>query len=419
MIKYLLQILFISLIAYSNIYSQWTEFSVPGASACISAVDDNIVYVGGHNIHKTLNGGLNWIDCGRNGVESGFNTLNIYAIDQQNVLIAGYKSVPFQQCHAYKTSDGGASWTMVFYQSGGWINGIGMKDANNGIMVGDPIGGIWNILVTTNAGVNWTAGGTTNALPGEEGMINSFYSRGNSVWFGTIQTSSIYHSSNFGSTWSRQILPSSAGTYCINFSDPMIGITGGPGNINYTTNSGTNWIAMPWASGGFAPFGVFGNTSFWLVCKREGQVFKTSNLGLNWVLEFVPSDGSLREHTTASRTGFRIWDINHNSKIRRRDGPLNVQHVNLNVPKKFNLEQNYPNPFNPQTNIMFAIVKETNARLSVYDAAGKLAAELVNGMLQAGSYEYKFNGSELPSGVYFYKLDTEDFSEVKKMVLIK
>jgi uncharacterized delta-60 repeat protein len=85
----------------------------------------------------------------------------------------------------------------------------------------------------------------------------------------------------------------------------------------------------------------------------------------------------------------------------------------------FSLEQNYPNPFNPSTNIRYSIVNGTNVRLSVYDITGKEVVVLVDEAQQKGTYEILFNASALSSGVYFYKLVTNEFSDVRRMSLVK
>ena len=86
---------------------------------------------------------------------------------------------------------------------------------------------------------------------------------------------------------------------------------------------------------------------------------------------------------------------------------------------KFSLLQNYPNPFNPKTKIKVEIAKLGNVKLVVYDILGREVAKLVNEKLKPGTYEVEFDGNNYSSGVYFYKLITNDFSEVKKMLLIK
>ena len=92
---------------------------------------------------------------------------------------------------------------------------------------------------------------------------------------------------------------------------------------------------------------------------------------------------------------------------------------NNEVPKTYSLSQNYPNPFNPTTSIKFSIPTSGNVRLSVYDVLGNEVATLQKGKMNAGNYIVDFNSTGLSSGVYFYKLTADNFSEVKKMVLIK
>ena len=85
----------------------------------------------------------------------------------------------------------------------------------------------------------------------------------------------------------------------------------------------------------------------------------------------------------------------------------------------YSLKQNYPNPFNPSTTISFNLPVSSYVSLKVYDAAGKLSATLLEERKGSGSYSVTFNASILPSGVYFYKLNTDKFSAVKKMILAK
>ncbi|MCX6168950.1 MAG: T9SS type A sorting domain-containing protein [Ignavibacteriales bacterium] len=85
----------------------------------------------------------------------------------------------------------------------------------------------------------------------------------------------------------------------------------------------------------------------------------------------------------------------------------------------FALEQNFPNPFNPTTKISYTIPERVNVKLKIYDMIAQQVAELVNGSQEAGHYQVTFDGSDLPSGVYFYKLEAGKFVEVKKFMLIK
>lgn len=85
----------------------------------------------------------------------------------------------------------------------------------------------------------------------------------------------------------------------------------------------------------------------------------------------------------------------------------------------FSLGQNYPNPFNPTTKISFNIQQSSFVKLTVYDALGKAVAQLVNRNIDAGTHSVEFNAASLPSGVYYYKLEANGFSDVKKMMMIK
>ncbi|MEQ8192799.1 MAG: T9SS type A sorting domain-containing protein, partial [Candidatus Eremiobacterota bacterium] len=89
------------------------------------------------------------------------------------------------------------------------------------------------------------------------------------------------------------------------------------------------------------------------------------------------------------------------------------------IVRDYSLEQNYPNPFNPNTNISYSIKEEGLVTLKVYDVLGKEIAVLVNENKPAGIYEVSFNASNLPSGMYIYKLQSGSFTDVKKMLLTK
>jgi len=89
------------------------------------------------------------------------------------------------------------------------------------------------------------------------------------------------------------------------------------------------------------------------------------------------------------------------------------------VPIQYALQQNYPNPFNPSTTIRFSIPKDCKVKLLIYDILGRQVAELINENLNVGSYEILFDGSNLSSGQYIYRLITDDKIFNKKMLLLK
>ena len=91
----------------------------------------------------------------------------------------------------------------------------------------------------------------------------------------------------------------------------------------------------------------------------------------------------------------------------------------VSTPSTFVLEQNYPNPFNPSTKIQFSIPKETNINLSIYNMLGQIVTTIYSGKLDAGTHYVEFDGSQLPSGIYFYRLEADNFVKTKKMTLMK
>jgi hypothetical protein len=136
-----------------------------------------------------------------------------------------------------------------------------------------------------------------------------------------------------------------------------------------------------------------------------------------------------------------VWSLTSNSQYifagtetsiwrRSLSEIIGVQNISTEVPSAYSLKQNYPNPFNPTTKIKFDIAKFPSfggvpagrggfVTLKIFDALGREVETLVNESLQPGTYETTFDGSKLNSGVYFYKLMTDGFTETKKMLLIK
>lgn len=197
----------------------------------------------------------------------------------------------------------------------------------------------------------------------------------------------------------------------------------------------------------------------------SGHVFRTTNAGLSWTdisanLPDVPhqavcidplypqniyagNDLGVYISTNSGGTWFEyrqgmpyaiIMDLKvvpgtrklrvatHGSGVYQRDlleNPIGITQTGGDVPREFRLGQNYPNPFNPVTKIRFDIARAGNVKLTVYDISGRLVAALVNKTLTAASYTVDFNGSQLASGVYFYRLETGDVTLTKKMMIVK
>jgi hypothetical protein len=103
--------------------------------------------------------------------------------------------------------------------------------------------------------------------------------------------------------------------------------------------------------------------------------------------------------------------------------PIGLQPISTEVPDKFMLYQNFPNPFNPATKIKFDIPAGTRrglfVQIKIYDILGREIATLVDEQLKPGTYEVQWDGANNASGIYYYKLVSDKFSETKKMVMLK
>lgn len=98
---------------------------------------------------------------------------------------------------------------------------------------------------------------------------------------------------------------------------------------------------------------------------------------------------------------------------------IRINKISENITDNYELEQNYPNPFNSKTKIIFSIKKQGNAVLTVFDISGKKVSTLINEFLSEGKYESIFDASELSSGIYFYRLTCNEYSDARKLLLIK
>lgn len=153
-----------------------------------------------------------------------------------------------------------------------------------------------------------------------------------------------------------------------------------------------------------------------LIVDGEGTLDQTSVTtdGGYAMFSYAPEGGTSEPFTiTASSEGLASAVINESIVT------SNEQDEEIEIPGRFDLQQNYPNPFNPSTVISYQLSMNSDVTLEVFDVAGRKVATLVNQKKAAGSYETIFNASGLSSGVYFYKLKSGNFEQIKKMVLVK
>lgn len=140
---------------------------------------------------------------------------------------------------------------------------------------------------------------------------------------------------------------------------------------------------------------------------------------------FVPGHGTTSKNSSYSYTDINLVPGTYTYRLKQidYDGQFKFSReaeVEVINAAEFSLEQNYPNPFNPNTAISFSLPENAeNVRLTVYSTLGEKEAELVNGSMGPGRYNYQWNAKDFPSGIYFYELRTEKFVSIKKMLLLK
>jgi hypothetical protein len=214
-------------------------------------------------------------------------------------------------------------------------------------------------------------------------------------------------------------------------------------HYRYSSNGGLNWqperrltVDNAWS---LNPSLALYNSCVHLVWvdNRNGndEIYykRSTNTGVNWSSDVRltnNSSGSIKPSVSVSNsepeaTVHVVWtdqrDGNMEIYYKRNPtgNPIGVNIISSEVPKEYELFQNYPNPFNPSTSIRFDVHRKSFIRILVYDVTGRLIQTLVDEELNPGSFDIKFDGSNLNSGIYFYQMITNDFNTSNKMVLLK
>ena len=307
-----------------------------------------------------------------------------------------------------------------FWQTSGtnnYLNSIDFADNNTGWVVGY----IGTILKTTNSGTNWIS-----QVSGTSSDLYSVQFTDNSTGWTVGSSGTILITSNGGSNWISQFSGSSNELNSVYFADIYTGYAvGDHGTILKTTNGGNNWITQ---SGGtnntFKSVYFTSNLIGWTVGYDEflsgGVILKTTNGGTYWSsLISGTFNHLLSVHFKDNNIG---WTVGANGTILKTTNggvSVGVQNVSTEMPSGYSLNQNYPNPFNPETVISYELPVSETVILKVFDILGKEIKTLVNEKQNSGVHQVSFNASGLPSGVYFYQLKTQGFTDTKRMVLIK
>jgi hypothetical protein len=155
-----------------------------------------------------------------------------------------------------------------------------------------------------------------------------------------------------------------------------------------------------------------------LVGCDSGVVLSRDN-GLSWVNK---SEGLGNGRTTSKlfyANNYVFASVQAVMWRRPYSDAINVRKISEQVPVKYDLSQNFPNPFNPSTTVQYTVPTKGMVTLMVYDALGKVVATLVSEVHSPGTYAVEWNASGVPSGVYFYQIQTDQYTDTKRMVLVK
>lgn len=347
------------------------------------------------------------------------------------------------------TTNEGTTWSLLTL-TGSDLHQIVFKDANIGIVVGDN----GTVFTTTNAGTNWItknsstslqlrgasfAGGSTFFAVGDDGVAVKSTDDGNTwstlnagtaerllsvaavdqnVWIGARNGLMLY-SSNGGATFASMSNPATDDIKDIQFINGSTGFACGSNSFfMYTSNGGANWTSR---SAGIQ-VGLNGlyfvNQNVGWTVGGVGTLYSTTNAGINWIT--LQSQTAQDLNSIHSVDGVNAWAVGNSGIIITNYSPsTGIDDENYSAPNQIILEQNYPNPFNPATKIKFSIPESSITVIKIYNAVGSEVATLLNEVKQPGTYEVSFNAVDLSSGAYFYSIETDNFREVKKMILIK
>ncbi|MGE5797539.1 MAG: T9SS type A sorting domain-containing protein, partial [Ignavibacteria bacterium] len=266
------------------------------------------------------------------------------------------------------------------------------------------------IFTSSNNGESWNAYGLTN------NWVMAIGNHENSIIAGTNDGISI--STNNGNSWGNlrsDIIKSTVWSIEIKDSNFFAGTEHG---IFHFKEVGNNWSLIN--------SGLTDNWVFSIVVSDKNifagtdhGIFLSSNQGENWntintgLLNYgIPAVVLNNKYLFVGTDGSGVWR-------RPLSEITDVGKVENKIPTQFLLAQNYPNPFNPSTTISFSIPAESFITLKIYDLLGKEIATIVSGELSAGSYKRIWNAENYASGIYFYRLQAGNFTETKKLILMK
>ncbi|MFZ1320604.1 MAG: T9SS type A sorting domain-containing protein, partial [Ignavibacteria bacterium] len=201
--------------------------------------------------------------------------------------------------------------------------------------------------------------------------------------------------------------------------NPTTGIAGGTATVKSADGGATYTAATsPGVSGNINGFEGVGMD--WWAIRSGATIYRSTNGATTWTDTYTQTGAVYQDIDFVIVNGCPIgWAVGNLGVVSKMSIEVGIVNTGGEIPVDYTLGQNYPNPFNPETNINFTIPKSGNVTLKIYDVSGKEVSTLVNEVKNAGNYIVGFNAANLPSGAYFYRLESSSFSATKKMMLIK
>jgi len=398
-----------------NCSGQWVQMSNGmGIDKIVNALISNgtNIFAGtnGSGVYLSTNNGTSWTQTALND-----KTVSALAVSG-NKLFAGISLGPINSDGVYLSTNNGTSWTLI---------GLAFQEVYSLAIIGDILfaGTPYGVYLSTINGGNWTPTSLHNKV------ISSLTTNGNTIFAGTPNSPScsVYLYTINDTAWTQTAL-----------NDKVVWSLATLGNINIIAGTeygvyrsainGTIWTQSGLSNQtvyalAVSGSNIFAGTSAYPV--GPAGVFLSTNSGSSWLnknqgLQFygviIPDVTAL---LIANNYIFAGTVMNGSVWRRSYSEIIGVQNISSEIPGSFSLLQNYPNPFNPTTNIRYDLPKNSFVRLVVFDMLGKEKETLVDEKQSAGTYEATFDGSNYPSGVYFYRLTTDYYSETKRMTLVK
>ncbi|MBN8572027.1 MAG: T9SS type A sorting domain-containing protein [Ignavibacteria bacterium] len=377
----------------------WTSYNIGDTTirlTGINFINENTGWMGGSKLngfpiwpyrffmYYTTNGGTNWVT--RDQSDGTTTSVKIEMLNKDSIVFAYTGFGDFSsEGSLTSTFNGGSTYNWGMTPSGPQYYSIQFLNQITGFVIAcydSDTGPQRNwIFKTTNSGANWNAIYKDSIQPPR--LISAYFVNENTGFFSS-QNGKFGSTTNGGVNWTTRNLPGPINSF--HFFNENTGYAGTNYNsvdqtgLKRTTDGGATWINMTNS--------VLGSI---------GKIFFINNL-TGWAI--------------GSGNGFKLMKT-------ITGGLTSVTPIGNSIPDNFSLSQNYPNPFNPSTVVSYQLPVAGNVSIKVYDALGNEIETLVNEKQNAGSYSVDFNAASLPSGIYFYKLVTEKFSETKKMILIK